>query len=277
MWWLKQKEKRKPQLLFFLSCNFFRVFDPCSLSNELSWWKVLIISSQRLETAQLTLSFPLTEIVFPWNPSPITANFQHNTLIDIGLLLSVSEQSGKTHSTESKGPSRNITDKVGTICLPKTKVSWAILNVLGHQLPFQVPLRMAQVSALSSVCANWQVTAGGSKGSLERFSIRMADGETNGWAIIKVRINLLKYQSRVPLATLGCFTWPPPSSPKQCQVYSLNPQNPGASPMLWGLNAHCQLSSITLGSACGIVWICADCNWNINTARHKKTSALTFL
>lgn len=110
---------------------------------------------------------------------------------------------------------------------------------------------------LSSVCANRQVTAGGSKGSLERFSIRMADGETNGGAIIKVRINLLKYQSQVPLATLGCFTWPPPSSPKQCRVYSLS----GTSPKSWcisdAVGPQCPLSTeLSHSGLC--LWYCLD-------------------
>lgn len=72
-------ERKKEDRFSSLCCNFFCVLGPCS--SELSWWKMLIISSWSLETIQLTVSFHLTETVFHWNPSAIPTHFQPNTLM----------------------------------------------------------------------------------------------------------------------------------------------------------------------------------------------------
>lgn len=100
-----------------LSCSFFCVFGPYSPSSELSWWKMLIISSQSLETIQLTVSFHLTEIVFHWNPSAIPTHFRHNT----SMRCNISEQSSRTYSSKNEEPSYSIIVRADRICLPKQR------------------------------------------------------------------------------------------------------------------------------------------------------------
>lgn len=112
MWRLQQKDKRNS-----LSCSFFCVFGPYSPSSELSWWKMLIISSQSLETIQLTVSFHLTEIVFHWNPSAIPTHFRHNT----SMRCNISEQSSRTYSSKNEEPSYSIIVRADRICLPKQR------------------------------------------------------------------------------------------------------------------------------------------------------------
>lgn len=65
----------------------------------------------------------------------------------------------------------------------------------------------------------------------------MADVETNGWAMIQVRINLLKNLCLVPLATLACFTWPAPNGVMYTDTMGHH-KNPVASLILANAYVH---------------------------------------